>query len=88
MAVKIHDWTVEDYEEYRRELVRISQRKRRARARELGLCPICCVREPEEDKKSCEDCCKRARDYAHLHYKKKRGRPKKRGRKKGSHNIK
>lgn len=91
MKPKTHDWTVEDYEEYRRDIVRRSQAKRRERAKELGLCPICCVREPEEDRKSCEVCCKRARDYAHAHYVKRqrrRGRPKKRVRKKGSHNIK
>lgn len=86
-----HDWTVEDYDEYRRDIVRRSQAKRREKAKELGLCPICCKATPEEGKTSCEVCCKRARDYAHEHYVKRqrrRGRPKKRGRKKGSHNIK
>ena len=62
-AIK-HDWSVEDYAEYRKKLVRESQRRRRARAKENGMCPMCCVRPARKGKTTCEECGKYAKDYA------------------------
>ena len=42
--------------EYRAEIVRTAQRKRRALAKENGLCPICCRNIPEAGHKTCKPC--------------------------------
>ena len=67
-----HDWEKESYEEYRREIVRDSIRKRREKARKEGLCPICMKRLPPVGKITCEKCCKRIADKA---WEKRNGRP-------------
>lgn len=46
--------TGEEYKEYRRRVVRESQRKRRMLARERGLCSICCNDLPEPGYKTCK----------------------------------
>lgn len=51
-----HNWEEEDYKDYRREVVRESQGRRRQKAREDGLCPICCLRVPPIGRKTCEAC--------------------------------
>lgn len=48
--------TPEEYQEYRREVVRASQRKRRMIAKERGLCSICCRNVPETGLKTCKEC--------------------------------
>lgn len=48
--------TAEEYQEYRRGVVRMAQRKRRQRAQEMGLC-LCCVKnKPEPGYKTCREC--------------------------------
>lgn len=74
MKPKEHDWTIEDYDAYRREVVRKSQARRRDRAREKGLCIICCIREPRPDLKTCEICGKRVNDYNKKVYAQRNGR--------------
>ena len=54
-----HDWTVEDYNEYCREKVRICQRKRRKAARTSGNCIICCCRQARPGRKTCGECSER-----------------------------
>ena len=63
MKPKEHDWTIEDYDAYRREVVRKSQARRRDRAREMGMCIMCCIREPRPNLKTCAICSKRSNDY-------------------------
>lgn len=53
---KRHDWSVEDHEAYRAEIVRTAQRKRRAMAKEKGLCTVCCRNIPEVGYKTCKEC--------------------------------
>ena len=59
-----HNWNEEDYAEYRRKVVRESISKRREKAREEGLCPICCTRLPTIGKKTCDQCRKWIADHA------------------------
>ena len=51
------------YDEYRREIVNKSQRKRREMARKNGMCSICCSRPAREGKKTCGECSARAIAY-------------------------
>ena len=48
--------TPEEYQEYRRKVVRASQKKRRALAKEKGLCSICCLRVPDPGRVTCKEC--------------------------------
>ena len=59
--------TVEEYQEYRRAIVREAQRKRRQRAQETGLC-ICCVKnKPDAGYKTCRACRMRVTEYNRTH---------------------
>lgn len=58
------DKTSEEYKEYRREIVRKSQRKRRMLAKKNGLCPICGWRKAEAGFVNCIECKQKAREYA------------------------
>lgn len=62
-----HDWTKEDYAEYRRKLCRESQRKRRAAAREKGYCVICANRPALEGYATCQQCYERVRLWQKEH---------------------
>lgn len=62
-----HDWTKEDYGEYRRKMCRESQRKRRAKARLNGMCSICCKYPAIEGYKTCQDCYSRVRVWQAKH---------------------
>lgn len=55
-----HDWTVEDYAEYRREAMRRCQKARRERARAAGLCSICCRNPARDNMLTCYECSERA----------------------------
>lgn len=48
--------TPEEYQEYRRRVVRASQKKWRALAKEKGLCSICCLRVPDPGRVTCKEC--------------------------------
>lgn len=58
-----HDWTVEDYAEYRRAMVRESQRKRRALARAAGKCTMCAIRPHAPGRLTCDECNDRVKAY-------------------------
>ena len=58
-----HDWTIEDRAEYRRAIVRESQRKRRALAKAVGLCTICGSRVHAFGRVTCEQCGNYAKEY-------------------------
>ena len=62
-----HDWTKEDYGEYRKEMSRYSQRKRRAAAREKGYCVICASRPAQEGYATCQQCYARVRLWQKNH---------------------
>lgn len=49
----------ENYIDYRRAVVRESQKRRRAKAAEQGLCSICCLNIPDDGYKTCTECRKR-----------------------------
>lgn len=51
-----HDWSVEDYTEYRNGIVRASQKRRRAAAMAVGMCRICCIRAAREGRTTCQGC--------------------------------
>jgi hypothetical protein len=51
-----HDWTVEDHAEYCRAVIRQSQKKRRALAKAVGLCSICCSRVRAPGRLTCDIC--------------------------------
>ena len=53
-----------EHREHRNEIVRKSQKKRRAEAVRNGLCCQCCRGVPEVGRKSCPKCLKRAREAA------------------------
>ena len=72
MKPKTHDWTVEDYEEYRRDIVRRSQAKRRRMAKRDGMCSICCIRQARPGRKTCVECNERAKEYNKIAYKMKK----------------
>ena len=57
----------EEYLEYRRRLSRESQRKRREKASEAGMCVICC-RNKTNGKRTCEACRKRIIEYNRRRY--------------------
>lgn len=59
----IHDWTREDFMEYRRTISRIAQRKRREAAKEKGLCSICAKKPARQGKKTCTECSNRANEW-------------------------
>lgn len=46
----------EEYIDYRRKVVRESQRRRRLLAKEQGLCSICCLNIPDAGHVTCLDC--------------------------------
>ena len=54
------------HKEQRNKIVRKSQRKRRAAAREKGMCIQCCIGIPAPGRKSCPKCLERAREYARM----------------------
>lgn len=58
-----HDWTKEDHGEYRRKIVRESQRKRREQAKEQGLCQMCARNLPRTGYTTCEACYTRVRAW-------------------------
>ena len=49
----------ENYIEYRRAVVRESQRRRRLEAKKKGLCCICCLNVPEKGHVTCRACINR-----------------------------
>lgn len=56
-----HDWSKEDYAEYRRKVVRECQKRRRAKAKAQGMCSICCKRPVVIGYQTCSDCYLRVR---------------------------
>ena len=56
-----HDWSKEDYTEYRRKINREAQRKRRAKARENGYCVICAKNFTEYGYYTCNECLTRVK---------------------------
>lgn len=59
------DWDAlwkEERRGHRNEIVRKSQKKRRAEAVTKGLCGQCCKGVPERGYKTCPECLKRARE--------------------------
>lgn len=46
----------DNYLEYRRAVIRESQRRRRQEAKEKGLCSICCLNIPDEGHVTCKPC--------------------------------
>lgn len=54
-----HDWKTEDYTEYRRDISRRSQAKRRKMARANGFCAICCKNPARPNKATCTECSRR-----------------------------
>lgn len=46
----------EEYRNYRRELCKLSQRKRRALAKENGMCSICCKNKADKGHMTCREC--------------------------------
>ena len=57
---KMHDWTREDFVEYRKAIYRMAQRKRRAEAKKNGQCAICAANPARPGMKTCADCSSRA----------------------------
>ena len=55
-----HNWAVEDYEEYRRNLSRQAPKKRRENAKKAGMCSICCKNPARPNKSTCDECSMRA----------------------------
>lgn len=55
--------TDEEYKEYRRRIVRESQRRRRMQAAKDGKCVICATRPARQGKKTCEQCCQQIMGY-------------------------
>lgn len=51
-----HDLSVEDYHEWRNGVVSECQKRRREKAKEKGLCRICCIREAREGRTTCYEC--------------------------------
>ena len=61
------------HSEQRKKIVRKSQKKRRAEAREKGLCIQCCIGIPAPGRKSCPKCLERARAYSRKKFEEKKG---------------
>lgn len=59
-----HNWSKEDYKEYRRYIVRQAQRRRRLKAREEGICPTCFHNVLTDGRSVCAECSKRIADRA------------------------
>lgn len=59
--------TYAEYIEYRRKMARESQRKRRIRAKEQGLCSICVKNPATEGYATCEQCYARVRIWQVKH---------------------
>lgn len=57
-----HDWTKEDYREYRCKICRESQKKRRQKAKEDGLCVICARNLTEHGYSTCTECLTRVKE--------------------------
>lgn len=53
---------LEKRREYRKEIVRKSQRRRRAKARKTEMCSQCCKGIPEKGRKTCPACLEKARE--------------------------
>lgn len=53
--------TAEEHKAYRRQIVRESQRRRRAEAKKTGMCSMCCTKPARKGFKTCEDCAERSR---------------------------
>ena len=62
------DWSELDEKKrkHRREIVKKSQRRRRAKARKTGMCSQCCRGIPEKGRKTCPACLKKAREKMRL----------------------
>lgn len=58
------DWSELDEKKrkHRQEIVRKSQRRRRAKARKTGMCSQCCKGIPEKGRKTCPECLEKARE--------------------------
>lgn len=54
-----HVWDDIGYDEWRRDICRRSQKKRREAAVKNGLCIVCCKVKVEKGYKSCPECRKR-----------------------------
>lgn len=58
-----HDWSVENYREYRNEIVRKAQAKRRQSAKQAGKCICCCARKASKNHVTCKKCRERIGEY-------------------------
>ena len=56
---KTHVWDDEGYTNYRRRIVRESQRRRRMKAESEGRCIVCCINDADIGKKTCSECRKK-----------------------------
>lgn len=56
------DWNEQKKRQHRQEIVRKSQRRRRAKARKTGMCSQCCKGIPEKGRKTCPACLEKARE--------------------------
>lgn len=57
------DWSeLEKKRKHRQEIVKKSQRRRRAKARKTGMCSQCCKGIPEKGRKTCPACLEKARE--------------------------
>lgn len=62
MKKESHVWDDEGYQNYRRRLVRESQKKRRLIAEKEGRCISCCINDADPGRKTCAACRKRIAD--------------------------
>lgn len=58
-----HDWSKEDRLAYRRYLSRTSNKLRRAKAKESGMCVCCCVNKPSAGRSVCDRCNERVKAH-------------------------
>jgi hypothetical protein len=63
LTEKSHVKHDEEYMEHRRATIRKSQQKRRMKAKESGMCGVCCKRPVKDGYKTCEMCIMRAIDW-------------------------
>lgn len=56
------DWNELKKRQHKREIVRKSQRRRRAKARKTGMCSQCCKGIPAKWRKTCPACLEKARE--------------------------
>ena len=55
--------SADEYLECRRRMARESQARRRAKAKDAGMCQICCRNRPAEGLTTCPECIQRIIDY-------------------------